>query len=349
MATILSFSPNRAVDLNGFAVPGARALIYESGTSTPREVFSDPECTTPHPSPIMADGAGVFPPIYDAGGCDVKVAVTTPDGTMLAGYPMDPARLISTDSAGAAGIQFSPTEEIPVTNVQAAIERVQENMVKPLADYGLGVTGNAALIADIDATSIASGSYRYATGAAGTFPSGITAANGGMVRVWRETATSAVMILTARGTRRQYIRALNGATWGEWAFVMTSADTATDAVWAAGVSTAPVAASPAAIKAAIGGLALGGGQKWARYQSRIYDTMYRNETGRPIMVAVTGDAINTARPLQVSETGATNSWLTVGMFGEDGGIRMTVSTVVPAGWRYRILGTVNIEFWAELR
>ena len=349
MATILSFSPNRAVDLNGFSVPGARALIYESGTSTSREVYSDPECTTPHPSPIMADGAGVFPPIYDAGGGDVKVAVTTPDGTMLAGYPMDPARLISTDSAGAAGIQFAPTEEIPVTNVQAAIERVQENMVKPLSDYGLGVTGNAALIADIDATSIASGSYRYSTGAAGTFPSGVTAANGGMVRVWRETATSAVMILTARGARRQYIRALNGATWGEWAFVMTSADTATDATWAAGVSTVVAAVTPAAIKAAIGGLALGGGQKWARYTSRTYDTVYRNETGRPIVVAVTGDAIDTDRWLQVSETGASNTWITVGVLGEASNMVGSASAIVPSGWRYRVQGEISIRAWSELR
>lgn len=137
----------------------------------------------------------MFPPIYDAGGGDMKVFVTTPSGTMLAGYSLAPARLISADGVGAVGIQFAPTEDIPVTTVHAAIERVQENTVKPLADYGLGAPRNMALKGDIDATSIASGSYCHATGAAGTFPSGITAANGGMVRVWRETATSATLML----------------------------------------------------------------------------------------------------------------------------------------------------------
>lgn len=89
MTTIVSFNPNRAADLSGFAVPGALATFYDSGTSRERIVYSDPECTLPHPSPLAADGAGVFPAIYDTGDGDVKVEVTTPEGVMLAGYPMD--------------------------------------------------------------------------------------------------------------------------------------------------------------------------------------------------------------------------------------------------------------------
>ncbi len=91
MTTIVSFNPNRAADLSGFAVPGALATFYDSGTSRERIVYSDPECTLPHPSPLAADGAGVFPAIYDTGDGDVKVEVTTPEGVMLAGYPMDGA------------------------------------------------------------------------------------------------------------------------------------------------------------------------------------------------------------------------------------------------------------------
>lgn len=67
------------------------------------------------------------------------------------------------------------------------------------------------------------------------------------------------------------------------------------------------------------------------------------------MVAVTGDAIDTERHLQVSETGAANSWITVGTFGEAGNMLATATTIVPAGWRYRVAGTVALTFWAELR
>ena len=346
MATIIAFNPNRAVDLNSFAVPGALATFYDSGTTSERTVYSDPECTLPHPSPLPADGAGVFPPVYDTGDGDVRVEVTTPDGVMLAGYPMDPARIISTDSVGASGIAFEPTEEIPVTNVQAAIETVQANMIEPLADFGLGVTGNATLLSNLDAVGTASGAYRYDGTTAGTFPSGVTASNGGLVRIWRATDSVALMILTPEGSTRQHIRNLSGTSWSAWGYVMASTDTATDAVWAAGTSTAPAVPTPKAIRAATG--ALGVGQTWQNVtSSRNHGTVYTNSTGRPIMVAIAGDAQSVPANLQVSPNGT--SWVSVGRFGEAGQLETSVSTIVPAGWRYRVNGDVAFNFWSELR
>lgn len=347
MATIISFNANRAVDLNGFAVPGALASFYDSGTSRARTVYSDPECTLPHPVPLAADGAGVFPAVYDTGNGDVKVAVTTAAGTMLAGYPMDPARIVSTDNVGAAGVQFSPTEEIPETDVQAALERVQENIVAPLADFGLGVTGNATLLVDIDAIGTASGFYRFDATTAGTFPSGVDKANGGIVLIFRRAATAAVMLLIPATNARVHRRRL-ATTWQAWTWLMASDDTATDAVWTAGASTVPAVPTPAAIAKAVAGLSIGGGQVWQEFPGRTANTIYQNNTGRAIVVAVTGDPLSASRPMQVAPpTGG--SWINVGSFPEASSAIGSVSTVVPDGWRYRVLGDFTVTTWAELR
>jgi hypothetical protein len=216
MADIVDFNPLRAVDRDGLPVAGAKATFFASGTTTPIVVFSDQAGTVPHPSPLLADGRGIFPPVFtDA---SLRVVVTDANDVTLPGYPIDPVQVVSVGS-GASQIAFSPTGSIPETNVQDAIERVQANLVAPLIAGGLGVTGNAPLIANLDATNTASGAGRYDNTTTGTFPAGVTAAAGGTYRLWRETSAEAIMILTARGTNLQFIRTLTGSVWGAWARV----------------------------------------------------------------------------------------------------------------------------------
>lgn len=338
MATIVSFAPNRAVDLSGFSVPGARVTFYDSGTSRPRVVYADPACEVPHPSPLSADGAGVFPPVYDAGGGDVKAAVTTADGVMLAGYPMDPVRIIDTASVGAAGIQFDPTEAIPETNVQAALERVQANTLQPLLDYGLGVTGNAPLLGDLDAAGIASGFYRYNGNTAGAFPAGVDKANTGAVLLWRNASASSFMLLAPASSTAIHVRRQAG-DWGGWTRMMLGSDTASNAVWQAGTSTAPTTATPAAIRAAKNA----DDRVWTNVTaSRAVGTIYQNTTGRTIQVAVcANNGIS-----EVSVDGATG-WVRVGFPVSDS--RQFQSFDVPPGHRYRCRNASAIEYWSELR
>lgn len=130
--------------------------------------------------------------------------------------------------------------------MQAAIERVQANMIQPLLDYGLGVTGNAPLLADLDATGIASGFYRFDESTVGTRPSGMASSATGIVLVWRQSAGNALVHLIQKGNRRHHLRAQNDGAWAAWAHLMQSADTATDEVWSAGSSTAAYAATPKA-------------------------------------------------------------------------------------------------------
>lgn len=214
MSDIVSINPNRPADRDGLTVPGALAYFYLSGTTTPQAVYTTAAGDVAHPIPLEADAEGVFPPIFSA--VALKCTVTDASGNVLPGYPVDPVAVIPTGS-GAENITFEPTADIPEVNVQAAIERVQFNLVAPLLAGGIGVTGNADTLADIDAAGTASGAYRFATGAAGTFPSGVTAADGGTIRLWRETAAEAVMELSARGSSATWQRTLTGSVWGAWA------------------------------------------------------------------------------------------------------------------------------------
>lgn len=274
MPIILHINAGRALDLNGLSVPGARATFYDAGTANVRTVFSDPAGEIPHPTPLVANGSGIFPPIFDIGDGDVSVTITDADGVTLPGYPLSPLIRVNTDITGASSVSFEPTAEIPVPNVQDAIERVQANIVAPLAEFGLGVTGNSGLLDNIDATDIASGFYRYDGATTGTLPAGVTAGPGGIVEISRQSASMAKMILIPGGTVNQFIRELSD-DWSSWTRVMNRNDTAANAVWSAGSSSTAYVVSPANIRAAVGGaLNVSGGapiygaRAWGRINGR---------------------------------------------------------------------------------
>lgn len=339
MTDLLILNPSRALDLNGYAIPGAMAYFYDSGTTAERTVYADADGVVPHTWPVVADGAGVFPQIYDIGEGEARVTVTDAQGVVLAGFPLDPAPRMTIGASGAAAIQFDPTEDIPQTNVQAAIEQVQANLIEPLADYGLGVTGNAAVVPNINAANIPSGQYRYDGTTVGTFPSGETAAAGGILEVWRQTAARSLQFLSPVAGGKIYVRVQNSG-FGVWRFIVTNDYAQSEAAWVGGASTTDTLANPAAVKASIRSLAIGEGQTWQNVMgSRAVGATQINGTGRAIMVAVQfggGDADQ----FQVSNTGA--AWATVAKNNS------TVSVIIPPGGRYRLTsGTLNS--WLELR
>jgi hypothetical protein len=46
------------------SLAGSKLYFYQTGTSTPQNVYTDEDLLTPHSSPVVADGSGVFAPIY---------------------------------------------------------------------------------------------------------------------------------------------------------------------------------------------------------------------------------------------------------------------------------------------
>lgn len=219
MADQISFTPLRALDRNGEPVAAALARFYLTGTTTLETVYSDPAGTVPHPTPLVADGRGVFAAVYS--NASLKVSVTDPAGAVLPGFPMDPAPKTQIGSAGASGITFAPTAEIPVENVQAAIEAVQSNITSGGQGFGLGVTGSAVVLANIDATTTPSGRYRVTGATTGTFPAGMAAVDGGIVDFARETAAAASQTVYHGATERRATRDLVAGVWGAWREDMT--------------------------------------------------------------------------------------------------------------------------------
>jgi len=346
MAELLLFTPERAVDLNGVPIYGAKAYFYAAGTTDPLTVYADADMTVPHPSPLVANGMGVWPQVF----CDQPATVTVTDASdvVQSGYPMTLAASVPAGDSAASGVSFNPTAEIPATNVQEAIEQVQANLVEPLADFGLGVTGDGPLILNIDATDTASGVYRVTGSTTGSFPVGVTAADVTMVEIWRSTAIEARMFLYA-GVM-VYQRRLS-TTWQVWReVIMPQASSSEGDLIYKGPSTwlrLPKGAEGEVLRAgpdipAWGPDAPGDGQTW-QTPARSSGTAYTNSTGRSIMVSVT---IGTTGTVQASVNGTT--WVTVGeASGSDADRRNTVSMIVPPGHRYRANGTVY--HWAELR
>ena len=207
MADLLDFVPVRILTTNAAAGAGYQARFYISGTTTPAIVYSDIAGTTPRAQPVIADASGVFSATFGNGPIKCIIA----DATGATVYTVDPIQTISSGT-GADEITFAPTAEIPETSVQDAIERVQANIVDPLADFGLGVTGTNTLIADIDATNVGSGAYRFDNTTTGTFPSGVAAVDTGIVETWRETAASAVMWMYHDTSTRTFYRTMASST-----------------------------------------------------------------------------------------------------------------------------------------
>lgn len=108
------------------------------------------------------------------------------------------------------------------------------------------------------------------------------------------------------------------------------------------------AMSPLRTRQAVNAWSLGIDQEWQDVtSSRTFDTSYRNTTGKPIMVAIVGDAITTNRRFQVSTNNS--SWVVAGVFGESSNMLASIAVIVPDGHYYRVLGNVNINEWSELR
>jgi hypothetical protein len=249
MSTIIKFNPVRAVDGNGEPVPGAQARFFVSGTTTPITVFQDAAQTTPHPSPLVADAAGVFPLVYRAGTA-LKVEVRTPAGVILPGFPIDPAFAVDTAGVGAIGVGFNPTAEIPVTNTQAAIERVQLNITAPVAAVGIGVTGNAPTLPNVNATNTASGFYRFTGTATGDLPLGFSSETG-IVYFLRETSDTGWQFAARKDVDGLWFRRLLAGTWQTWRRVIDGSMAADQATWNAGTDTVERPVSPAKVKAAV--------------------------------------------------------------------------------------------------
>jgi hypothetical protein len=93
----------------GRPVPGARLYFYRAGTTTPQITYQDFARTAAHANPVLADGNGVFPPIYlDEALPDYRVLLTDSNDVPFPGYPVDPYPVETSGggSGGTSGVPF---------------------------------------------------------------------------------------------------------------------------------------------------------------------------------------------------------------------------------------------------
>lgn len=311
MAQQALFTPNRALDANAYAQPGATATFYASGTMTLIDVFSDKDGTVPTTNPVVADGNGVFPQSFVE--VDAKVIVRDADGATL--WTVDPCPATSGDVTGASNVSFSPTVAVPETNVQAAIESVAASVLTGASDFGLGITGNAPTISNIDSTSQASGVFRFTGTTTGTFPSGITASTTGLVRIDRQTAAEAVMFLRAAGQSRLYVRYLVASTWGAWQEDIVLAPPAADRIpfWDQSATKYDFLVPDSSIAISGTSLAVAApARAWVRFNGVPAAGTY-SRTGTLVTVTLTGHGMTTGQGVSLDFTtgAATDGFYTI--------------------------------------
>ncbi|MDO8985348.1 pyocin knob domain-containing protein [Cypionkella sp.] len=162
----------------------------------------------------LATGPGLF---LDgtAAAPGVSFASDTDTGLFRSG-----ANLLAFSAGGTRRALLSTTAfqiDVPITGtaVQASATDTTAGRLLKVGAFGLGVIATAPVLTDFDATDTASGTYSYTTGATGTFPSGVTAAAGGVITVYRESAAKGYMTLQPASNNVLYFRNLY-TTWGTW-------------------------------------------------------------------------------------------------------------------------------------
>ncbi len=116
----------RATDANGDPVSGAKALFYQTGTTTPVTTYTDEALSVAHSSPVVADAGGKFAQVFIGAGTQVKVVVNDADDALL--YQYDPCPMVQGTSSAAESVTFNPVTGVASDNVQDAIEEVQSNI-----------------------------------------------------------------------------------------------------------------------------------------------------------------------------------------------------------------------------
>lgn len=107
MAQLFSLSGQTLVDGNGAPYASAKAYFYETGTTTPKDTYSNAGLTSANANPVVADANGRFGDIYLVAGRYKVVLKTSADVTIDTLDPVDGTlQMLTASSAPAATYPF---------------------------------------------------------------------------------------------------------------------------------------------------------------------------------------------------------------------------------------------------
>jgi hypothetical protein len=343
----------RALDANGDSASGAKAYVYQTGTSTPVTVYQNTGLSVAHANPIVANSAGYFAQAFYGGSTALRVVITDSADATLVTY--DPVPIVSLSSAAASSISFTPTTPIPATDVQSAIVSVQSTLdtrVKPLENGArVAVSGGSSSAYTLTPTNAVSAyaagqEYEFVANHANTGATTLNVSSLGGIAVQKYNASAAKVALASGDIATgQIVRVKHDGT----NFVLLTRQLATQSEAESGTDNIKLMTPLRTAQAiAATSIAIGDGQTWTDVSgSRTAGTDIQNTTGRPIMVAISQTG-GTQRLVQVGAT--IGSYVQVGYVDGSGGIESTCTFVVPAGHYYTVGGSGGtIVIWAELR
>ncbi len=224
--------PDQICDANGVPLAGAKARFYTHGTSTP--VAVDDADGTPLGTFVTSDAAGRFPQVFTDALTGTDVEIETSGGTEIVTYA--PAPETSTDPASANEMPYDPHADNAATNVQEAIDNINDDLYQiSAAGFDLTAETTAAGMRDyLDAfyasptdftgsiPAITEGGVYPVTSATTGGWSGI--ANDDILLMMRTGANNGIALgfdASAVGTLPIVISRENAGVWGTWYTIPT--------------------------------------------------------------------------------------------------------------------------------
>ena len=152
MAAQLFYIPKTIpLDTTGNVMSGAKANFFITGTTTRQDTFTTEALTVAHANPVVADGNGVFAPIYLDDTKNYKLNLTDSLDVGLAGYPVDNLASNSTlvtdlaSTANAKGASLIGLEDaaanFTATDVEAAIAEIIADLASTANALGASTVG----------------------------------------------------------------------------------------------------------------------------------------------------------------------------------------------------------------
>lgn len=126
---------------------GAQLFFFDTGTSTPRDTFSDQAATTPTTNPVIAGGDGVFPDIWIAG--LYKVVLRDKNNVQI--------------------WEADPISEVPTSlNLASNYKRIYSNVASFVSDHTLILGERIQSTGYFSGTDGGGGTYEIVSGGTGT-------------------------------------------------------------------------------------------------------------------------------------------------------------------------------------
>lgn len=117
---------SQAVGLDGRPLAGAKLYTYESGTSTPKAVFTDAGLSVAHANPVEADAAGRFPAMFLAAGDYKTILTDAADAVIATDDPVEGAGSLTGTTLGGP-LTLSYANPVATLNKAASGQRSRLN------------------------------------------------------------------------------------------------------------------------------------------------------------------------------------------------------------------------------